>query len=215
MGANTGTYYPRLNLAINALNNYGGFRAILWHQGEEDSRDATTPANYASRLTTIINQTRTDAGFNVPWGVALASWTPWSTAPNEAQVIAGQWQVITNTPGVFKGAETDRYHTLGWLSDVIHFNATGLRDHGRQWSVAVWYSLLNRIPCTNELILTNGTATVIVHGSPGCKYVLQLTTNLMESWSSLSTNVAGTNGLLNFSVPVGSASRLFYRTAQP
>jgi len=211
----TGAYYPRVALAINSLRPYGGFRAILWHQGESDSLNGTTAAAYASGLTTIINQSRADAGFNVPWGIALVSWHPSATVPKEAQVLAGHWQVVTNTPGVFKGAETDNYHLLGWLADSVHFNATGLQDHGRQWASAVWYSLLNRTACTNGLGLSNGTATINVRGNPGCTYILQTTTNFGQPWASLSTNVVDTNGLLDLTDPVGSAPQRFYRTAQP
>jgi hypothetical protein len=137
-----GGYYPRLHLAIASLRPYGGCRAILWHQGESDSLAATDAATYAARLTNIIEQTRGDAGAKVPWGVAYASWHPDSTASNEAMVIGGQGLVISNHPGVFKGAETDSFHARGWLSDTVHFNDAGLRDHGRQWVEAVWRNLL-------------------------------------------------------------------------
>ena len=134
---NSGTLYPRINLAINSLQSYGGFRAILWHQGESDTLAGTTAANYATRLNAVISQSRTDAGFAVPWGVALVSYHPSGTAANMAQVIAGQQQVIGNTAGVFKGAETDDFGSRGWLSDGVHFNAAGLQDHGRQWAETV------------------------------------------------------------------------------
>ena len=138
----TGSYYPRIALAINALKPYGGFRAILWHQGENDAGAGTDTIAYANRLNAIIAQSRADAGFTVPWGVALVSWGSSNTESNMAKVLAGQWLVITNTTGVFKGAATDSFHTLGWFSDYIHFNDFGLRDHGRQWVDAAWKSVL-------------------------------------------------------------------------
>jgi hypothetical protein len=138
-----GGYYPRLSLAIAALEPYGGCRAVLWHQGESDSLAGTAADTYAARLTNIIEQTRADAGTNLPWGVALASWHPSSVASNEAKVIDGQWLVISNHPSVFRGAATDTFHTRGWLSDAVHFNDDGLRDHGRQWVEAVWNSALS------------------------------------------------------------------------
>lgn len=137
-----GSYYPRLALAISELKAYGGFRAVLWHQGESDSLAGTTAENYAASLNAVIAQSRADAGFAAPWGVALASWHPSSGPAAEARVIEGQWRVITNTAGAFKGAETDSFHTRGWLADSVHFNDEGLRDHGRQWADAVWKSVL-------------------------------------------------------------------------
>jgi hypothetical protein len=134
----SGKYYPRIPLAIDALRPYGGFRAILWHQGESDSIAGTTAETYAARLNAVISRSRADAGWAVPWGVALVSWHPASAEANEAKVIAGQRLVIANTPGVFKGPETDSYHGRGWLRDTVHFDDRGLRDHGRQWAEAVW-----------------------------------------------------------------------------
>lgn len=139
-----GRYYSsRILRAITAMKPYGGFRAILWHQGESDSKVGTTTAAYAADLNSIIAQSRADAGFPVPWGVALASWIPGSTESNQAMVIAGQQRVISNTMGVFKGAETDTIHMLGWnYRGGVHFNDSGLRDHGRQWVNAVCSALL-------------------------------------------------------------------------
>ncbi len=136
-----GALYQRILHAHNALKPTGGFRAILWHQGESDSLAATDAATYASRLTTIIDQSRADTGFMVPWGVALASYHPSASATNKAVIIDGQKLVISNRVAVFQGAETDSFHTNNWLHDSVHFNDLGLRDHGRQWMEVVWDSL--------------------------------------------------------------------------
>jgi len=125
--------YPRMLQALSFLGP-DGLRAVLWHQGETDSQLGTSTADYAQRLESIIAQSRIDAGFDVPWGVALASYNPSATEENEAKVIAGQQQVIAADPLVFLGAQTDAYHTNGWLSDTIHFNEAGLTDHGNQWA---------------------------------------------------------------------------------
>jgi len=125
-------YDSRLKPTIQALGP-DGFRAILWHQGESDSLAATPAATYASRLQSVITQSRADAGFDVPWGVALASYHPSSSAANEAQVIAGQQMAIAADPLVFEGAFTDDFVTNGWLSDSVHFNQTGLDTHAARW----------------------------------------------------------------------------------
>lgn len=138
-----GTRYARIAKAIKALRPYGGFRAILWHQGESDSLAGTKAQTYALRLNALISRSRADAGFEVPWGVALASWSSrGSNASGQAEVIAGQRAVIAGTPGTFKGAETDSFHVRGWSSSGSHFNDLGLRDHGRQWVEAVWRAVL-------------------------------------------------------------------------
>lgn len=117
------------------LKNFGkgGFRAILWHQGESDSLAKTPSVTYAESLQAIIDQSRQDAGFNLPWGVALASWHPNSAAPEESDIIAGQQTVIANDPLVFEGASTNDFHTIGFLHDSVHFNQSGLDEHAQRW----------------------------------------------------------------------------------
>jgi hypothetical protein len=129
-------YYPRLQAALAAAGP-NGVRAFLWHQGESDSLASTSAATYAARLNSIIAQTRTDAGWAVTWGVALASYHPDSSAAQEAQVRAGQQSVIAGTAGVFQGADTDGYLALGFLHDGVHFNASGLLNHADQWKHSI------------------------------------------------------------------------------
>jgi hypothetical protein len=125
-------YQNRLRPAIESLGS-DGFRAILWHQGESDSLAGTSADVYASRLNSTIDQSRTDAGFDVPWGVALASFHPSSGAAAEAEVVQGEQQVIADDPLVFEGPLTDDFHFNGWLSDSVHFNQTGLDMHSLRW----------------------------------------------------------------------------------
>lgn len=132
-----GSLYPRLEAAISTVGATNGMRAILWHQGESDSISNTTAATYASRLNLIIAKSRTDAGWNVPWGVALASFHPNSSTVQEARVRAGQELVIASDPLVFQGADTDDFHNLGYLSDSVHFNNTGLLEHAKGWKEAI------------------------------------------------------------------------------
>jgi hypothetical protein len=90
-------------------------------------------------LSDTIVQSRKDAGWDVPWGVALASFhpKPEATAERQAAIVAGQRKVIAKMPGVFKGPETDSFHTRGWLSDSVHFNAQGLAAHAQGWAEAL------------------------------------------------------------------------------
>lgn len=127
-----GGYYSKILAALEALSETG-FRAILWHQGESDSIARTSTAVYRSQLEAVIAQSRADAGWDVPWGVAIASWHPSSTADDEAAVAAAQQEVIDADPLVFRGSQTNDFHTLGYLHDSVHFNTQGLEAHARQW----------------------------------------------------------------------------------
>jgi hypothetical protein len=133
-----GKGYPRLKQALQLAGSHG-CRAVLWHQGESDSIAGTSAENYAKMLGEAIAQSRTDAGWDVPWGVALASFhpAPEATAERQAAVVSGQQKVITTVPGVFQGPETDSFHTRGWLADTVHFNAQGLAAHAQGWAEAL------------------------------------------------------------------------------
>ena len=130
--------YVRLKTALQLVGPQG-CRAVLWHQGETDSILGTSAEAYAATLGRIITQSREDAGWAVPWGVALASYHPAKGATVERQqaVIAGQKLVIQRQPGVFQGPETDSNHKNGFLADTVHFNADGLTAHAQGWLAAL------------------------------------------------------------------------------
>lgn len=125
--------YLRLKAAAQAFPP-NGFRALLWHQGESDSLASTTPADYQTRLSSIIAQLRADAGWTMPWYVAEASFHPSATLAQEEPVVAGQRRVIFADPLVFAGPVTDDFHLEGKLYDSVHFNAAGLANHAQQWA---------------------------------------------------------------------------------
>ena len=130
------TLYNRIRDALQFMGPEG-VRAVLWHQGESDALENTSTATYASRLNTIIAQSRVDAGWNVPWGVAIASYHDASSLAQQAAVVAGQHLVIDGDPLVFEGPNTDNFHNVGYLWDNVHFNGLGLQAHGQMWADAV------------------------------------------------------------------------------
>ncbi|MCX6971875.1 MAG: hypothetical protein NTV93_17205 [Verrucomicrobia bacterium] len=134
----TGACYPKLKQALQLAGTHG-CRAVLWHQGESDSIAGTSAENYAKMLGEVIAQSRKDAGWDVPWGVALASFhpAPEATPERQAAVVAGQQKVIATVSGVFQGPETDSFHTRGFLADSVHFNAQGLAAHAQGWADAL------------------------------------------------------------------------------
>ncbi|MEO5712327.1 MAG: sialate O-acetylesterase [Luteolibacter sp.] len=131
------TYYN--TLLKPAVQSFGpsGFRAVLWHQGESDSIAVTSATVYASRLNSMVGQSRTDAGWTVPWYVAEASYIGTVSLVAEEPVTAGQRLAIYGDPNMHLGPTTDAFHLEdaagGKLIDVVHFNAAGLNDHATQW----------------------------------------------------------------------------------
>lgn len=63
--------FGRLGKALKQVGPHG-CRAVLWHQGESDSIAGTSADDYAKRLGAAITRTREIAGWELPWGVALA-----------------------------------------------------------------------------------------------------------------------------------------------
>lgn len=132
----TANYDNRLKPALQSLGA-SGCRAVLWHQGESDSLASVTAITHAARLNSMITQSRTDAGWTVPWYLAEASFHPSSNLTQEEPVCAGQRLAVHGDAKVFLGPTTDAFHLEdaagGKLSDSVHFNAAGLLDHATQW----------------------------------------------------------------------------------
>ncbi|MCE5198469.1 MAG: sialate O-acetylesterase [Armatimonadota bacterium] len=156
----SGNYYRRLRGSLKYVG-VGGARAVLWHQGEADAMAGTSTANYVSRLNTIINQSRIDAGYTVPWGIALVSWIGPGYEANQPAVRAGQVQVVNQGTAMFQGPDTDTYITpdLRLSIDGVHMNGAGLQRHGRLWADILCAGLLKDVPgvaTSNSPIKTNG-----------------------------------------------------------
>jgi hypothetical protein len=131
-----GDLYRRIKIGLDRAGPHG-IRAILWHQGEQDSVAGTSSDEYYHALALIIARSRHDAGWQVPWGVALVSYHPSAPAANYPPIIAGQKLVIANEPDVFTGPSTDSFHLHDWMADAVHFNAKGLAAHAQGWADAL------------------------------------------------------------------------------
>jgi len=112
-----------------------GVRAVLWHQGESDSLAKTSAETYCDRLKTVIESLNKDAGYEIPWFVAQASFHPGSKEPEEQEVARGQ-QLLWKREIAHKGPVTD---DLGqdYRSDGVHFNQRGLTAHAQRWFKAL------------------------------------------------------------------------------
>ena len=131
-----GNYDGKLKPTVQSFPT-NGFRSFLWHQGETDSTLNTDTATQASRLTSMITQSRIDAGWNIPWYLAEVSFHHQSSLSQEMPVAAGERLVVHSDPLVFLGPSTDEFHLEdgngGKLNGGVHFNYAGLLDHAQQW----------------------------------------------------------------------------------
>lgn len=120
----------------------GGFRAVLWHQGESDAnqKDATRTlpgALYREYLEQIIRDSRRDIGWNAPWFVAQASYhVPGDEGSEEIRTAqASLWRDRIALEGPDSDALKGELRERGGKG--VHFSDAGLREHGRQWAQKV------------------------------------------------------------------------------
>src|SRR5215469_8225525 len=135
-----GTLFNGMMHRIQQLGPHG-FRAILWHQGESDSHQKSEheiPAEtYRRMLEHLILSTRKQAGWDIPWFVANASYgTP--EIPAWPPIREAQ-QSLWKSGIALQGPDTD---TLGSPyrqnnGRGVHFSDAGLKAHGLLWADAV------------------------------------------------------------------------------
>jgi len=132
-----GTLFAGMMLRIHQLGDHG-FRALLWHQGESDSHqpaehdiDADT---YRTMMATIIQASRKQAGWDLPWFVAQATYhtpdDPSSPPIRDAQ--RSLWQPDLAIEGPDTDTLTAPYRQNGGKG--THFNDAGLKAHGLLWA---------------------------------------------------------------------------------
>ncbi|MEM6820828.1 MAG: sialate O-acetylesterase [Verrucomicrobiota bacterium] len=132
-----GGLYRGLLRRIKALGE-GGFRAVLWHQGETDMDLKLSKDEYFKLLKNTIEQTRKNAGWEVPWFVAHVSYpnTPKNNPIRSAQASLWDKGIAEQGPDTdpLKGDYRDR--------TGVHFSPKGLKKHGELWAekVSTWLS---------------------------------------------------------------------------
>ena len=131
------------NGMMHRIQQFGphGFRAILWHQGESDSHQKPeheiSGETYHRMLEHLILSVRKQAGWDIPWFVANASYgTP--DIPSWPPVREAQ-QSLWKSGIALQGPDTD---TLGSAyrqnnGKGVHFSDRGLKAHGLLWASAV------------------------------------------------------------------------------
>lgn len=124
--------YKRL---LNALRQFGqaGVRAVLWHQGETDAVNSTDTNRYRDLLTDLINRSRRDSGWQVPWMVAGAAYHPKADRDKEAAVKRAQL-LCCNEKDVLKGPDSDLLQGDYRMLNSAHFTLSGLKAHGKLWA---------------------------------------------------------------------------------
>jgi hypothetical protein len=126
---------------VKPLRLFGpqGVRAVLWHQGESDANQAdaerTLPGKlYREYLEKVIRQSRREAGWDVPWLVAQASYH--SPDDTQSDDIRQAQKSLWDAKLAFEGPDTDTLTGDNRDRDGkgVHMSAMGLAAHGRMWA---------------------------------------------------------------------------------
>ncbi len=137
-----GTIYDQFTRRIKQLGP-GGFRAVLWHQGESDAnqKDASRTLSgelYRKYMQQLIDDIHKEAGTYSVWFVAQASYhTP--EDPGSEDIRAAQKAIWKTHRWVSPGPDTDVM--IGDLREAggkgVHFSDKGLKAHGAAWAQKV------------------------------------------------------------------------------
>jgi hypothetical protein len=134
-----GTLFAGLMTRIGQLGR-GGFRAVLWHQGESDANQIRygkdrqiSPESYQRLVEKVIRTSQEQAGWKFPWFVAQATYhlPDDPSSPEFRQAQKALWE----TGAALEGPDTDTL--MADYRDGVHFNGKGLQAHGKMWAEKV------------------------------------------------------------------------------
>ncbi len=120
--------YRRLGAVLRHYVARTGARAVLWHQGESDQ--STSQQTYFNNIRQVIEKSRQQTGYALPWMVSRASYIGGQTNPG---VIAAQNQLIAQLPAVFPGPATDTIIGAANRPDDTHMSGEGAVRFVNTW----------------------------------------------------------------------------------
>jgi serine/threonine protein kinase len=129
-----GEFFNHMMARVRKLGS-GGFRALLWHQGESDV--GMKADQYARLLTNVIEASKKEAGWDFPWFVAQVSYQApdRSSFPSTRDAQKDLWDKGVALEGPDSDALTGDNRDQGGKG--IHFSGKGLRAHGKLWAEKV------------------------------------------------------------------------------
>jgi Glycosyl hydrolases family 16/Carbohydrate esterase, sialic acid-specific acetylesterase len=135
-----GVLFAKLCQPMKALG-IGGFRAVIWHQGESDAGQSNADrqisgAQYVEFMEKLIRTSRNQAAWPVPWFTAVATFH--SEQEQENTEFRNAMKSLWSKGLSWEGVDTDALR--GDLRAGVHFNGQGLQKHGQLWAekVGAW-----------------------------------------------------------------------------
>lgn len=188
------------------LQYYGGLfgaKAVLWHQGESDNDakagNLTSRSNYASRLNSVISQSRSDFSSNLVWVVSEASFFGQnyyhSASETNSNITGGQSDVLGTytSQGVLSDGYNLTYRSIA-AGDSVHFRED--RSNGVSTLGGLWPSKINSA-ASNPI--NSATPPTITMSKLGSNWTLSLLGTYSEyRWLNMASP--------NTTSPVGTGS---------
>lgn len=134
--ATAGQPYPLFDAAVTAVG--GKLEYLLWVQGEQDSYESETEADYESALSTFISKCRTDITngsneTNLPFIISLLGRTTnGTTDANQQAVRNAQIDTADTVADCYRVTTVDLA-----LGDAVHFSNAAYRTHGDRCAQAI------------------------------------------------------------------------------
>lgn len=139
-----GVLFDKLCQPMQALG-IGGFRAVIWHQGESDAGQARegrpadrqiSGAQYVGFMDKLIRASRNRAAWPVPWFTAVTTYHREEDV--EDTEFRSAMKSLWSKGLSWEGPDTDTLRA--GLRAGVHFNGPGLQKHGEMWAekVSAW-----------------------------------------------------------------------------
>jgi hypothetical protein len=125
--------FPWFMKRVNQLGP-GGFRAVLWHQGESDAIGGVSTDDYIARLTNVIKTSKQQAGWEFPWFIAQVSYI--NPEKMKIDTIRDAQKKMWDAGTALEGPDTDTLtgDSRDHEGKGIHFSPKGLKAHGEMWA---------------------------------------------------------------------------------
>jgi autotransporter-associated beta strand protein len=157
------------------------------------------------------------AGYLLRIPIAGSLATNWSDADSDPVALTGSIS-STNGASVSYDSHNINYSSPNNLTDQINYTVSDGQGGTAAGVITVLISSAstNTPPNITGIVPSGGNVTISFASVPGSTNVVEWTTNLMtQSWTPVSTNMAGTNGLWQFTYTNPPSPSFFRSQRQP